>query len=206
MDYISDQIKFHEDIINVHTLHINNLKKYICENHKIDKIPISSSVSEKENVDYETKDLSSLLAFDNDLIWSRIRNAHNSMQNIDDANNDLDQLPINSEVPTQHQLHNKSTQIAAVKENNLLVSMPEIKLTNNLESDLKNNPYMNNIPKITKLSRFTQKKQNQIIKNIFIKATENINKLSELDSTILNNLDANIQTEADRLLNIYLDE
>lgn len=220
MDYLADQIKFHEGIIQVHTLQLNNLKKCLGSACKIDK-EISPQIFEnkKDLADYETKDLSSLLAFDNDLIWNRIRNAHtdsqtdtNNMQN-NTKNVDIESDILNETIVKKNMLdqnilkentlrENNSNQ-KTIKENNLQVTFSDIKLSNEIEPDLHNT---NTTPKITKLSQFTQKKQNEIIKNIFIKATENMNNLAKLDLNILNNLDESIRNEADRLLTVYLDD
>ena len=59
---------------------------------------------------------------------------------------------------------------------------------------------------VTRLSKFTYKKQNQIIKNIFLKAKINIETLAELDNTIKLNMEEKIKEEADRLLNLYLND
>ena len=203
MDYLADQIKFHEGIIQVHTLQLNNLKKCLGSACKIDK-EISPQISEnkKDLVDYETKDLSSLLAFDNDLIWNRIRNAHVNVNNVEIESDISNETIIKKNILDQNILKEKN-----IKENNLQVAFSDIKLSNEIESDLHNtNNDTNTTPRITKLSQFTQKKQNEIIKNIFIKATENMNNLAKLDLNILNNLDESIRNEADRLLTIYLDD
>jgi len=59
---------------------------------------------------------------------------------------------------------------------------------------------------ISRLSKFTKLKQNQIIKNIFIKARENMKILAELDKNILDNMEENVNKEADRILEVYLNE
>jgi hypothetical protein len=59
-------------------------------------------------------------------------------------------------------------------------------------------------PLITRLSKYPQKKQNEIIKNIFLKAKENIERLAAIDQNIKNNLETEINAEADRLLAAYL--
>jgi hypothetical protein len=221
MDYLADQIKFHEGIIQVHTLQLNNLKKCLGSACKIDKeISPQTSENKRDLADYETKDLNSLLAFDNDLIWNRIRNAHVHVNN--DIQNDINNVGIESDILNEpivkknmldqnilkeNTLRENNSNQKTIKENNLQVAFSDIKLSNEIEPDLHNTINdTNTTPRITKLSQFTQKKQNEIIKNIFIKATENMNNLAKLDLNILNNLDESIRNEADRLLTIYLDD
>jgi uncharacterized alkaline shock family protein YloU len=48
--------------------------------------------------------------------------------------------------------------------------------------------------------------QNQIIKNIFLKATTNIETLALMDETIRDTMEKLINDEADRLLILYLNE
>ena len=55
MDYLEDQIKFHEGIIQVHTLQLNNLKKCLGGLCKIDKeIRTQIFENKKDLADYET--------------------------------------------------------------------------------------------------------------------------------------------------------
>ena len=55
------------------------------------------------------------------------------------------------------------------------------------------------------MSNFNAKKQNEILQNMYIKASENIKKLALLDESIAENLNEHINIEADRLLNVYLE-
>jgi uncharacterized membrane-anchored protein YjiN (DUF445 family) len=57
---------------------------------------------------------------------------------------------------------------------------------------------------ITKLSKFPANKQNSILRNMFMRAKTNMEKLAKLDADIANNLDDKIQEEANRLLEVYL--
>ena len=58
---------------------------------------------------------------------------------------------------------------------------------------------------ITRLSRFTKEKQNEIIKRIFAAAKENMERLALIDKNILNTTES-IYKEADRILEVYLKE
>lgn len=58
--------------------------------------------------------------------------------------------------------------------------------------------------KVSRLSKFTETKQNQIIKNIYEKAKTNIERLAEIDQGLTQNMEENINKEADRLLQSYL--
>ena len=62
------------------------------------------------------------------------------------------------------------------------------------------------IIKVSRLSKFNDTKQHQIIKNIYTKAKLNMEKLSELDKDIKLNIEQKINEEADRLLEAYLTE
>ena len=62
------------------------------------------------------------------------------------------------------------------------------------------------IIKVSRLSKFNDTKQHQIIKNIYTKAKLNMEKLSELDNDIKLNIEQKINEEADRLLEAYLNE
>jgi len=58
--------------------------------------------------------------------------------------------------------------------------------------------------KVSRLSKFTEAKQNQIIKNIYEKAKTNIERLAEIDQELSQNMEETINQEADRLLQSYL--
>lgn len=59
-------------------------------------------------------------------------------------------------------------------------------------------------PPINALYKVSPYKRKEIIKNIFIQATENINNLAKINSSYKENIDKLIQDEADRLLEVYL--
>ena len=59
---------------------------------------------------------------------------------------------------------------------------------------------------VNKFSKFPNDKKLIIMANIFNKAKKNINKLSLINDSVNENMQENIQLEADRLLKIFLNE
>ena len=118
---------------------------------------------------------------DQDMIWQRIRQAHLGDSHLGDSQN-----------------------ASNIKQEKLGYA------ENNIESEELAVPESNRDVKkgqtITRLSKFTTLKQNQIIKNIFIRARENMKILAELDKNILDNMEENVNKEADRILEVYLNE
>jgi hypothetical protein len=66
------------------------------------------------------------------------------------------------------------------------------------------NKYIINHPVVNKFSIYSSTKQLKIMSDIFKTAKMNITRLALLDNTLNDNLGTHIQTEADRLLNVYL--
>lgn len=192
MDYLTSQIKLHEDIIQVHTTQL----KYLQDLQKQKELNIDS-INTLEDIP-ETKVLEDedMLLHDQDIIWERIRNAHPELYG-----NKSDYC---------NQTHTETgSKEKIVKENNLNeephVIKPDMQI-HPVEEDKITNPGYKVNPIINRLSKFTTKKQNQILKNIFLTAKSNMEKLAELDPNIANGIDEKIHIEANRLLEAYLDE
>jgi hypothetical protein len=190
MDYLETQIKFHEGLIQIHTSQLSYLKNLQLHNKSDD---LTTDDFPQEN--YLSND--AMLEKDQDIIWGRVRNAHTKIYGSDESGCCETQ-------PEKKPVH---------KENNLNVPdvNPIIEQTveHTIKSDIKlpesEISTCNVVPLITRLSKFPQKKQRQIMLNIFTTAKTNIEKLAELDISIAENIDEQIQVEADRLLDTYLD-
>lgn len=210
MDFLSSQIQYHEEMIQTHLNQIKNLKK----------IKDSQMSNMNEKLEDEQFLDEELLSYENDLIWDRIKKAHPEKY-------------MNEETLTEPHINIQNEKVLSdedvIKENKHILNednlyVQDIKFDSLIECDLQNetnketnqetiqetiqetkNTKTISFPLITKLSKFSQKKQNQIIKNIFTKASDNINELAKFDSNIASNLNENIKIEADRLLNSYLD-
>ena len=205
-----------------HSTHIDNPVSHPNHSTHIDN-PISSPNHSTHIID------------DQELVWDRIRRAHperyNTSTNIP-VNNEISNIMntscVNSTNSTNVNNVTNSTNVNNVtnstnakleKKNNikehdpykLLQDMPTQISTQTLNNtDAQDTQTINNTVNkpllVTRLSKFTYKKQNQIIKNIFLKAKINIETLAELDNTIKLNMEEKIKEEADRLLNLYLND
>ena len=195
MDYLTAQIKFHNDIIQLYA----NQIKYLQDLQKQQEIDFATNnILEDENETNPNTD--DILLHDQDIIWDRIRKAHPELygNKYDCCNKE----PTEPTEPTEPKLSEKIG-----NDNNLEVVIPTIKsdmkLNQSTDCETKTPGYDTN-PVINRLSQFTNKKRNQIIKNIFATATTNMEKLAELDINIKDNIDTQIRLEADRLLKAYL--
>ena len=104
----------------------------------------------------------------------------------------------------------KATSLSDPSKIELIYTDPTLKTfdfdTTQIPADLK--PYdlyqKQEPPKINALFKFNPIQKQSIIKNIFNQATENITKLSLVNDKYKNSFDVEVQNEADRLLNVYL--
>lgn len=201
MDFITAQIKLYEDISILHTNYIKYLKELRDEKkhdpnnyNSINDNTINNNIINDPVLESDKE---------NDIIWERIQrarmtqlNQENSVQ-IKENNISMPEFP--------KQLIN-----SALSE----IIDPPVKIhTSNMTSldkqsenkDIDNNkPTERPSPLVTCISKYSQKKQDEIIKNIFLKAKSNIERLAELDYNIRINMDQEINTEADKLLAAYL--
>ena len=121
--------------------------------------------------------------------------ASDVMPDIEDTNQDMIWQRIRQAHLDDSNVENTQTSLGYV-ENNI----------ENLELNMESNRDVKKVQVVSRLSKFTTFKQNQIIKNIFIKARENMKILAELDKNILDNMEENVNKEADRILEVYLNE
>ena len=142
-----------------------------------------------------------------DLIWDRIRKSqlgedtiHQNIKN--ELNNNTQEITNTSAIQTTG------------KENNLLISNLNVfnsniepnETSSQLAADLKSYELYQKPtpPKINALFKVNPTQRQTIIKNIFKQATKNITKLSLVDDKYKNAFDTEVQNEADRLLEVYL--
>ena len=177
MEYITQQIKYHEQMLIVHTNQINALKNTIKEKKPTNQIE-SLVVNTKEHIKNEILDQ---MDAEQDIIRDRIKNAHKLADILQSPGkpNNLDRL-LKNEV-------NFKPVDCVDSDNDVVV---ERKQEHNVT--------------INKLHSFTQKKQKQIISNIFKRATENIKRLNAIKQMSKIEYDESIQKEADMLLVAYL--
>ena len=197
MDYLKSQIKFHEGIIQLHTTQLTYLKKLQLQQLQAETDDLTIDDLPQENyLSNET-----MLENNQDIIWDRIRKAHPELYGSDET--------VCCGMSNEKTPEKTAEKTAVYKENNLTVPKVELNVEQTIKSDLKlPEPESNTskgYPLITRLSKFTQKKQNQILRNIFMTAKTNIEKLARIDISIAENIDEQIQVEADRLLVAYLD-
>jgi len=193
MDYLTSQIKLHEGLIQLHTTQLAYLKNLQLQQLQTETDELTTDDLPQEN--YLSNE--SILENDQDIIWDRIRKAHPEMYGSDEA---VCRGMSNEKTPEKTPVY---------KENNLTVPGVELNVEQTIKSDLKlpepEPSTSKDSPLVTRLSKFPQKKQNQIVRNIFMTAKTNIEKLAEIDTSIAENIDERIQVEADRLLAAYLD-
>ena len=174
--FYEEQIIFHTNIINVHTTHINNLKKLITPEKKEYYINnLNHELMDKQIADI-SKDIPYIYADEQDMIRERITNAHIK----------------NNKIPLNNNMNPNESINLPLNNSNESINLP---LNNSNES-------IN--PPVNKFSKYSSSKKLEIMAGIFKTAKLNINKLALLDNSINDNLSDHIQKEADRLLNIHL--
>ena len=231
MDFLELQIKFHTDIIEVHKNHIKLLK----ETYKIPDTNKPSDDTEKYIDDTNKFNMIVNGLDDQEVVWDRIRNAHPDRYNTECVNLSKEPIfepivePIvdpkkinvinnqnNIKIPnsnklfqdmlSQVQTQEKTKEQQTEQNQDLLVkeSQTQEKTKESQTQEKTKEPVK--IIKVSRLSKFNDTKQHQIIKNIYTKAKLNMEKLSELDNDIKLNIEQKINEEADRLLEAYLTE
>ena len=221
MDFLELQIKFHTDIIDVHKNHIKLLK----ETYKIPDTNKSSDIANKSIDDANKFNMIVNGLDDQEVVWDRIRNAHPDRYNTECVN--LSKEPIvetkkinvsnnknNIKIPNSNKLfQDMSSQVQQKEKTKEQQKETEQKVTEQKETEQKEQQKEQQketepvkIIKVSRLSKFNDTKQHQIIKNIYTKAKLNMEKLSELDNDIKINIEQKINEEADRLLEAYLTE
>jgi hypothetical protein len=234
MDFLDLQIKFHTDIIEVHKNHIKLLKetykipdtnkpsdaankpsddvnkfnmivnglddqeivwdrirnahpdRYNTECAIISKEPIVPVVETKKINVIETKKIN-VINKNNIKIPNSNKLFQDMSSQLQTQEQPQDPLVKESQPPEQKETEQKETEQKQQK-----------------ETEKKQEPVK--IIKVSRLSKFNDTKQHQIIKNIYTKAKLNMEKLSELDNDIKLNIEQKINEEADRLLEAYLNE
>ncbi len=140
---------------------------------------------------------------DQDMIWDRIRRAHPGQYTDADAASTTvaSTTAVNLETTAQKNAAVRQAPDLTKKNDQANKNNLEVKIDNlrDIKSNTDDKPTL-----ITALSKFPQKKQNEILRNMFNRARLNIEKLVALDPTLKETMDAQIKQEADRLLEVYL--
>ena len=226
MDFLELQIKFHTDIIEVHKNHIKLLK----ETYKIPDTNKHSDDTNKPSDDVNKFNMIVNGLDDQEIVWDRIRNAHPDRYNTECAI--ISKEPIVPVVEPNKINVIETKKINVINKNNIKTPNSN-KLFQDMSSQLQTQEQQKETPqketpqketekkqqketekkqepvkiiKVSRLSKFNDTKQHQIIKNIYTKAKLNMEKLSELDNDIKLNIEQKINEEADRLLEAYLNE
>jgi hypothetical protein len=235
-DLYEKQILFHQDIIAVHTKYINELRnmlkfiepkttdKYV-DNLNQKSLTKTTKSDEMFNID-NVESLNSTQSYNDaqDMVWDRINKARSiydeptqktmSESTLVDINQDEPQIKSSPKSNnTENQKSKVSDNISQVNDNisqvndchKDIIMLKNTTLDNNIDKD-DENKYVINHPVINKFSVYSSTKQLKIMSDIFKTAKMNITRLALLDNTLNDNLKTHIQTEADRLLNVYLDK
>jgi hypothetical protein len=223
MDVLDVQIQFHTNMVNIHKQQIHQLTqlKTMSELKKLSHAsdaeePALENETTSDNGTAETTDSGwnndavAEMDSDQDLIWERIRqarlkNTHPEVaqptpipsENLDKKNTTAKKNNLNVVVDTV----NPMTKASMTKASMTKASMTKASMTKPMT---KTTPEGDMPTLITKLSKFPANKQNSILRNMFMRAKTNMEKLAKLDADIANNLDDKIQEEANRLLEVYL--
>ena len=176
MEYIDSQIKLHEGLIKLYTNHLENLK--------LIKSMQSTEIKQMKELVPEDFLETDFIGSDQDMIWERIRNSRNAAETAKPSGESTTKT--NGESDTKNNGESIHT-----REDNLIAELP-------------GEPVKEKNIVVSRLSKYTREKQNQIMQNMFKTARSNIEKIALIDSNIANNLESNIYKEADRLLEEYL--
>lgn len=177
MEYIDSQIKLHEGLIKLYTTHLENLK--------LIKSMQNTELKEMKELAPEDFLETDFIGSDQDMIWERIRNSRNTAEPIGEPT-----TKTNDESTTKTNGESMGVSIHT-REDNLIAELP-------------GEPVKEKNIVVSRLSKYTREKQNQIMQNMFKTARSNIEKIALIDSNIANNLESNVYKEADRLLEEYL--
>ena len=212
------RIQYHTDVVQKHTdkiLKLNKkrliaIKEAVDEMNKLD-MNYSPHNNEKsidaENNLFKTlhssEDVLDSGLDDQDMIWDRIRQ---------------------SQLKNEHEIKSKNAIPVTVDNNEPIVSdlnnepivsdlnnEPIVTVDNNepIVSDLNNTPVDNTSdeltpPTLNALFKVNPTTRKHVIKKIFNEAIDSITKLSDIDNKYKDNFDVEVQKEADRLLDVYL--
>lgn len=182
LNKLLDELK-HLDGETINHKHIHDS---LFDNRKLDD-KLFNTLHQDESKDDNYTTLNNDLLNDQDFIWERIRRSQIALEQ-----NQLKDSPEIDDVQ-----EHKGENTVPHKLNNLI---PDLELNINTQQEEKETrpPLINALYKVNP----TQRKN--IIKQLFFEAKENIMKLAELDNKYKENIDDEIQKEADRLLEVYL--
>ena len=188
-----EQIKLYEGLISTYTEYLKSLRQ-------LDLRETNSESGLESEPD--------IFNDEQDMIWDRMHKAHMLEPTIHiEPNIHIEQPHQKTQQQQQHSQKPNNIDLPEDLNINLLVEKkvgadqqagPEKKAGTEKKADQKREI-------ITRLSRFTKEKQNEIIKRIFAAAKENMERLALLDKNILNTTES-IYKEADRILEVYLNE
>ena len=159
-------------------LHEGIIKLYTnhLENLKLIKSMQSTEIKQMKELAPEDFLETDFIGSDQDMIWERIRNSRNAAE---------------TAKPSGESTTKNNGESIHTREDNLIAELP-------------GEPVKEKNIVVSRLSKYTREKQNQIMQNMFKTARSNIEKIALIDSNIANNLESNIYKEADRLLEEYL--
>jgi hypothetical protein len=179
IEYHANAIKLHRDMINK----INN-----CSETTAQKIESKPEHAKEKNIQKHIDELEQMNN-DNDSVLSRMAKARQSQG----CSKPCDKSEICADIGRKNNINTGEVEIPNW-------------FTPNEEPNEGYSPHKSNVkyPVLSRLSKFTQKKQNEIIRNIFKTSSKNIDYLIELDTSLENDRDDLIGEEADRLLEAYL--
>lgn len=210
-----DRITYHMNMVKKHNDKISQLqeKRLLAIKETMNEVNELSKDNLTRNINYcpDTDDklfdelhkqglqLDSNLD-DQDMIWDRIRQSqlgHDPFQPL-------------RQIQEKEEEEEQEKEQKGIRENNLCVE-PEILENVNITPDLLTDDTQKTEergelsgPPINALYRINPIQRRTVIKDIFNTATENITKLAELDNKYKDNFDVEVQKEADRLLEVYL--
>lgn len=198
MDFVQNQIDFHTAMVQLHTSQIKYLQTLNEKNNHVPEVTKHEILKQElTNIDKTEIAPTEFLDAGQELIWDRIRKARLNQSNATDL---TQKTPINQPNEIVPDMELIQTAVTA-KKNNLNVDI-NIPTTDQL-------PAAPQLPKplsINKLHKFTVKKRDEIIRNVFKSARSNVERLATIDPTMRDTMDEHIQIEADRLLSVYLNQ
>lgn len=174
MNIIEGQIIFHREMIK---LHMEQLNKLISGSHVLPVLQLEPPEA-KEPLTLQAADPPALQTFNDPPALQTV----NEPQKINNLKDELDNDDIWDRIKNIHES-----------------KMPKSDMSSGQPAEQPSTAV-----KVSRLSKFTETKQNQIIKNIYEKAKTNIERLAEIDQGLTQNMEENINQEADRLLQSYL--
>lgn len=192
---VNDQITFLKNSIAEQSNQLQALE----DNIKTEDIKTEDTI---ETIDSST--MFDNITNDQDLIWQRMQAARTNMTNMNNMEFKVDQQSCELNNALLGRMMFSQKNITNPVEIFKPTDQPTIESTNDPDATSTNEPVKSEFVS-NKLSNFNAKKQNEILQNMYNKASENIKKLALLDESIAENLNDHINIEADRLLNVYLE-